>query len=362
MDDDIVLEPESVFRAVALLSLASAPLGVGAPMLDLAHPTEMCESGGRIDTSKLCTSVPVPPSRNIDSTDRLERLREPQRVDYNGWWFFAFPLNASVRVGLPLPLFLRGDDAEFGLRLGTSGVPTVTLPGIGVWHESFHNRGSGWQPYYDLRNMLILSAVHSPISACRAGWLVFARVVSRLLRLDYREADLLCAAADDYCLGPALLEATPPWEIHARIMTRYREASMILNECGNHPASSRVPIRPRILAFAWCVLRQFLLPSPSINAVPDTIAVRTNWEAMSRADVVALTIANSSHTLILRRSRPHFLALCGRAMRSALRLARAHRRVGRDWRTAFPRLTSEDFWNRYLGLRESVSDRCRAAA
>ena len=38
-------------------------------------------------------------------------------------------------IGLPAPVFIRGDDFEYGQRLARAGVPTVTLPGIAVWHD-----------------------------------------------------------------------------------------------------------------------------------------------------------------------------------------------------------------------------------
>ena len=43
------------------------------------------------------------------------------------------PRIVADTIGQPLPLFIKWDDAEFGLRAGAHGFPTVTMPGIAIW-------------------------------------------------------------------------------------------------------------------------------------------------------------------------------------------------------------------------------------
>ena len=56
---------------------------------------------------------------------------------FNGWWYCAIPAGVFREHGLPLPVFLGGDDMEYGARLFSRGVPTVSLPPVAVWHEPF---------------------------------------------------------------------------------------------------------------------------------------------------------------------------------------------------------------------------------
>ena len=37
-------------------------------------------------------------------------------VDFNGWWTCVIPRQVAEEIGQPLPLFLKWDDAEYGLR------------------------------------------------------------------------------------------------------------------------------------------------------------------------------------------------------------------------------------------------------
>ena len=119
------------------------------------------------------------------------------------------------RVGLPLPLFLRGDDLEFGCRLMRNGVPTVSLPGVAVWHEPFERKGRGWHAFYELRNQLIVGALHFPTRAARPPWPAgfFSRLLDELLAYDYYESWLLCEAAAAYLRGPMALR-NPPLSVH----------------------------------------------------------------------------------------------------------------------------------------------------
>merc|ERR1712147_100794 len=61
-------------------------------------------------------------------------------VDYNGWWMCLIPRIVADTIGQPLPLFIKWDDAEFGLRAGAHGFPTVTMPGIAIWHMAWSDK------------------------------------------------------------------------------------------------------------------------------------------------------------------------------------------------------------------------------
>ncbi len=116
MDDDAVTEPESVFRAAAFQALAREDIGVGGQMLDMLRPMEVYESGALLDPASLGVTTPIHRLHAVPQ-DSLARFLEVSYIHYNAWWFFAFPLRLVDKVGLPLPVFIRGDDVEFGYRL-----------------------------------------------------------------------------------------------------------------------------------------------------------------------------------------------------------------------------------------------------
>jgi galactofuranosylgalactofuranosylrhamnosyl-N-acetylglucosaminyl-diphospho-decaprenol beta-1,5/1,6-galactofuranosyltransferase len=349
MDDDVEVEPETVFRAVAFLSLARGGAAVGAPMLDATRPLEVAAAGSRVDLRRLWAGCPAG-RRRADTAESLGAFADPPDAHYNPWWFLAFPLRLTGRVGLPLPLFIRGDDAEWGYRLRRAGVRTITLPGTGVWHEPFDRKAGGWQPYYDFRNLLILSAVHRSLPAWRAAAHFLQRLGYRLLRLDYREAALLCDAAADFRRGPGLV-AGDPRAVHRRVVARHAVPPAETRPRDREPLlPAPAPPRSRPFLLLWCVARQLLRRSPRPGAPVDVTARATDWATLARADVAAVDGPDPGRDRVLRRSRPRFLALLARGLGEAGRLWLQYRRVARAWRAAAPKLTSDSFWRRYLRL------------
>ncbi len=359
MDDDAVTEPESVFRAVAFQSLAIEDMGVGGQMLDLLRPKEVYESGALIDPGSLGVRSPIH-RLHAEASDAMTPFLEVAYVHYNAWWFFAFPLRLVDRVGLPLPVFIRGDDVEFGYRLHQAGVTTATVPGLGIWHEPFYLKRGSWQAYYDLRNMLILTSLHFGISKQHATRSFLRRLITQLLSLNYFEAAILCEAADDYCRGPAIADAHPS-VFHQKLLDLKRElapAAVARSRClpvvaPGPPPRTRGGVRNHLLR---CLLRQFTAPSPPLAAepglvVPDEYA---RWWFLAQQDVVAAEDWHTEDHRVYRRSRESFLKIFKQGLRSALRLYRSHDRVVAEWRASTDRLTSADFWNRYLGIEPAA--------
>ncbi len=72
------------------------------------------------------------------------------------------PRQVAEELGQPLPLFIKWDDAEYGLRAAEHGYPTVTLPGAAIWHMAWSDKDDAidWQAYFHLRNRLVVAALH----------------------------------------------------------------------------------------------------------------------------------------------------------------------------------------------------------
>ncbi|WP_435018238.1 glycosyltransferase [Tundrisphaera sp. TA3] len=373
MDDDAITEPESVFRVAAFQALAREPMGVGGQMLDMLRPMEIYESGAFIDPATLGVKTPVHRLR-AESSDSLAPFLEVEHVHYNAWWFFAFPLDLVDRIGLPLPVFIRGDDAEYGYRMHRAGIPTVTVPGMGIWHEPFYLKRGGWQAYYDLRNMLVLTSIHFPMDRRHVLKVFLKRFLTQLLSHNYFEAALLVEAAVDFCAGPEILDAAPG-AVHRKLLALKRELAMgsvCRSRClplatPADPPASRAQIRKRL---ALCFWRQLTRPSPPPDAQPDHAIPDeyARWWHIGMADVVAAEDWHAEEHRIYRRSRETFRSLLMRGAKAGLMLRRDHGRVVARWREAFARLTGGAFWDRYLGIGPGEArpgrdeDRARDAA
>lgn len=366
MDDDIVLEPESVARAAAFLSLARGDVGVGGHMLDRYRPRELVESGSRFLPTKI--RIDEPSRRRVDRPDGLVSFLEPEPKHYSGWWFFAFPIAVLERAGLPMPLFLRGDDVEFGCRLLHRGIPTVALPGVAVWHEPFESKGRSWQPYYELRNLLIVGALHFPhIGTRTAARQFFSRLLDELLAYDYYESWLLCEAVAAYLRGPTILYKPDLLGHHRLADMQAKLTPKPLPRDGAPPLENERLKRVIPTTVRWqrwrLVLCNLLRASPSAEAGPQrTLRGGEQWYEVADVDVVTVDESHRSECVVLRRSRSRFVRLLLRGVWLGIRLLICHCWMARKWRAAMPTLTSQVFWKKYLNMSENVPVRASSDA
>ena len=130
LDDDVVCELEGVLRAVTFADLAKQPTLVGGQMFSLYDRSVMHAFGETLARYKWFWG-PAPHTvhghdfaqRSLRSTQWLHRRVD---VDYNGWWMCLIPTDVIRQVGLSLPMFIKWDDAEFGLRAAEAGFQTAT--------------------------------------------------------------------------------------------------------------------------------------------------------------------------------------------------------------------------------------------
>ena len=135
LDDDALVEPEGILRAVAFGDLARTPTIVGGHMLNMHMKATLHAFGERVNKYRFWWSAD-PHTLNshnfaeypLRSTRWLHRRSD---VDYNGWWMCLIPTSIVREIGLSLPIFIKWDDAEYALRAREFGYPTVSLPGSG---------------------------------------------------------------------------------------------------------------------------------------------------------------------------------------------------------------------------------------
>ena len=220
LDDDVVVEPEGLRRAVTLASLTPSPTLVGSHMLERLRPTTLWTTGEVLDPIDFSiTAANETDGYRIDLEE--ERQESVVPAAFNGWWSCLIPLEAIDKVGLSLPFFIKWDDIEFGYRTGEAGYPTITLPGAAVWHESWDTKDDvdNWTLYFTVRNRLIHAAMESsklPMSVrkkrARAVLLSVWRndIVVFLSRRMFANAEAVVRAVSDFASGVDILDEPLP--------------------------------------------------------------------------------------------------------------------------------------------------------
>lgn len=210
MDDDIEFEPEVIRRTLSLLEKSDGRTCISGQLFNIHPPHELFEAGATFAERKPFDWKVYLKSAPSEDAREWDKHSKKYPIDYGGWWYFCFPLKAVEDVGLPLSLFIRGDDVDYGRRLVDVGYRIISPEGVNVRHETFDARYGTWVYYYETRNCLILLAT----SYRFRGWaenqiwdFVEHSILKDLSRFDYGRAALKLEAIKDFLKGPKSLEA-----------------------------------------------------------------------------------------------------------------------------------------------------------
>lgn len=216
MDDDVVIEPESLFRTYTLLRCRKPEykdVFIGGAMFRLDNPKIQVESGALWNSGSIISNKH---GLNLNQVEDVLNNEVEECAEYNAWWFCCVPMHLINRNNLPLPIFIRGDDVEYGLR---NMKTLVLMNGICVWHEPFENKYSSFLHYYCIRNLLYDNALHVP-NYKQSDFLKRAirDVVREVVFYRYKHADLIMRGIDDFYKGVDFLLSTDGEKLHKEIM------------------------------------------------------------------------------------------------------------------------------------------------
>ncbi|HEX3783537.1 MAG TPA: glycosyltransferase [Pseudonocardiaceae bacterium] len=352
MDDDVLLEPETVLRMTAFANQATDPTIVGGQMLYLYHPNRLHIDAETTDLATLRPGVPVAGAlHNIDLTEKLPHRRVT--AGYNAWWSCLIPAEVTERIGLPLPMFFQWDDIEYGTRAGRHGFATVTLPGAAVWHADFAWKDwDDWARYFSLRNSLITAALHSDFDPRNISKVLGKQLATYLVSMQYGMAATLLKAVTDFLTGPDVLRdggieasaATRALRNEYPDTHRIQPADLGINDASTMPivADPGDPSMPAAV-FAKRVLYQMTGRTAGSAAI---LAKDAKWWTVSRFSSAMVTDSAQDSFRVRRYDRQVLTRLSADGARLMLRLAREGRVVREQWRTALPDLTSRENWQR----------------
>lgn len=200
MDDDIVLDSSVLERTYSLLcSLREQYLDsfLSGSMLILEHPHIQYEKTAYWDRIRL---YGIGKNKDVSQKKVLisNEIEKENKNQYGAWWYCCIPIHRIKQIGYPIPVFIKGDDIEYGIR---NHRPVLSMNGICVWHQSFLSKMTPVVNYYSDRNMLIINNF-----AENCGWITFSmavmgRVTKRILQHNLCGLAMLYLALKDYNQG-----------------------------------------------------------------------------------------------------------------------------------------------------------------
>lgn len=375
LDDDALVEPEGILRAVTFADLCRVPTIVGGHMLNMHAKSTLHAFGESVNRYRfLWGPAPRTVHQHDFAADPLRATRWLHRridVDYNGWWMCLIPTDVVRTLGLALPIFIKWDDAEFCLRAGEANIPTVSLPGAAVWHVSWADKDDAvdWQAYHHARNRTLVALLHSPYE--RGGRLLVESMMAQVkhaLSMQYTTAELRLMALEDLMSGPAHLHESLPSKLaEIRVYRSGQDDATMEKDPLAYPSVRRLkppkrgqdPTEPggtigRYVTAAAGVVRQIRPVRPTARANPEArvAAQDSKWWLLSRFDSAVVSSADGSGAAWYRRDRDRFNVIMRRSADVHRRLAADWDRLSDEYRRAAPELTSPTAWEGTWGSRE----------
>lgn len=354
-DDDIVYEPEAIFRTCTFLTCIRpeyADTFVGGAMMRLDKPYFQVESGAVWNGGRLVSLKHGLDLRETEACLYNEIEEQPQ---YNAWWFCAFPAEVASEDNLPMPIFIRGDDVEYGLR---NTKHLVLLNGICVWHEPFENKYSSALYYYIFRNRLIDNALHDMnMTAEELKRELYGYVMNEVRLYRYKNARLLLKGMRDFFRGTEWFAQQDGELIHQQIMQE-GYAMKPLSELGDGVEfdeemfqRSRTIIQPtnilhRIIANRT-VNGTYLKPKRKYNIVP---ADGVRQISIFRTEKLLNYDAASGRGFITERDVKEAKACIAQLHEMYKQIDADYEKTVRDYKMNASRFWKRSFWEKYLDL------------
>jgi galactofuranosylgalactofuranosylrhamnosyl-N-acetylglucosaminyl-diphospho-decaprenol beta-1,5/1,6-galactofuranosyltransferase len=377
-DDDVEIDPEGILRAVTFADLARKPTIVGGQMFSRYERSVLHAFAEAVAPHRWWWGkAPNTKSRhdfgrrNLRNTPWLHRRADG---DYNGWWMCLIPVRVIKELGLAIPVFIKWDDAEYGVRARDHGIPTVSLPGVACWQAPWTDKNDAldWNAYYHLRNRLVAALLHS--KEPRGGQLIpesLERQLQALLSMQYSTVALRALAIEDVLRGPA--------HMHAEIGTKlawlrefrlqYADAQEATDIETFPPARRRAPEavkenttptnRVNLLSKALSgAAHQFRSPRAGARQRPQMALPNqdTGWWVLTKLDSALVSTADGTNASWYQRDPKLFRSLGRRSVLLHWRLRRRWAALAAEYRAAAPDLTSPERWRETFAAPLSGQD------
>ena len=371
MDDDVVCEPEGIIRAVTFGDLARRPTIVGGHMFSIYSRSRLHSFGEIVQPWRFWWQTRLDGYSDWDFAARNLRsarwLHKRADVDFNGWFMCLIPRRVMEEIGLSLPLFIKWDDSEYGLRAKDAGYPTVTFPGAAVWHVPWTDKNDAvdWQAYFHHRNRFVAALLHSPYE--RGGRMVRESLnhqIKHLVSLQYSTVEIRHLALLDVLAGPHQLHEDLPTklaEVNA-FRKQFTDAQLETDRDAFPPVRRKKPPRKgkdaieipgrlsTLITAGLAPIRQLRPTRELADQYPEVelTAMDAKWYQLARYDSAVVSMNDGTSAALYKRDPRHYRELLRKTIEIHQRLHRDWPQLAQQYRDALPEVTSPAAWEKTL--------------
>lgn len=363
LDDDAVQEPDAFIRTAAIMALIKpeyAKASIAGCMLRLDRLYILHEAGALWENGAL---KQLHQGYDLRKTDEVISNEELYNIDYGAWFYACYPLSVINEKSLPLPIFVHCDDSEYGLR-NNNGV--IVMNGICVWHDANGNGKSSSMGYYDVRNGLIISALHDRDGGVKQICKNLLKLcISDCWRYRYKDAVLRCRAVEDFLRGPDYIGSLDPIAKNNELSGlgyRYEPVNNLTNDKSlisemyqiAEDKARKEQLYPQAVnrfdIIKSCItFNGLMLPAKQGIKAAD---VSTQSYTLFRVRDLILFDHGSMKGFRTKRSLFKTVSCFGFLLKAQIKLIKNYSKIKSIYKRDIYKLINIDFWNKYLELKD----------
>lgn len=361
MDDDVMIMPESLFRTFYLLRIVKDEYKdcfVSGAMFDYDIRERQYEDVGYVHKED-GSYGPLKPAFDmrsiVDIVQNENYFDKKQDSSYAGWWYCCIPVSHIEENGLPLPVFVRGDDVEFSLR---NNPGFLTLNGICIWHVGFAGKFNAAMELYQVhRNSFVIQAAGGICKDIDFYARIKTQFWKEITRFAYNNAELLIDSIDDFMKGPDWfmnLDGEQSLKEHNaknEKMVPFAQLTDYPNAGRDDPYAYR-HINKLQKLFYMMTINGHLLPGFMLRNYPEVISY--DWffvpgKNYRRKTLIAVDRKHGT-AYVRKMSRKRCFALIKRFNKVSKNYKKNHALIEKQYSDKFAQMTTEKFWKEYLGI------------
>ncbi len=349
MDDDALIEPYVVERTYSLLSMLKpewCTTIISGAMFTKENPMLQKENGGYL--GKYNEHMIYNSDIIMDNTDAIMKNESSAQKNYGGFYYCCIPTTRINKDNLPMSLFVRCDDEEFGK---SNCKQIITLNGIAIWHPNPSIDIRPYIDYYIQRNNLIISAEFEASLSSNKVCLHFIRsCMSKIARYRYEDAWYVIKGIEDYYKGFNAFINTNQERNNSEIAVWKKYKRVNINESCNksfwRPSHQLDGRRKKVL-----LVLNLLIPAIIKERVYPIYTAREDIDNLFVKRIILLD-GSTSTGYVFEKSIEKTLVLLLQIVKTVFMIKTKHPRIHYEWATNVQKLKTIRYWYRILELEK----------
>lgn len=362
MDDDVLVMTESIRRTYTLLKVVNDEYKdafISGAMLELDSMFFMCEDVGMLRENRNYQHVKpyyfINKLRDIMKSNT--KLPENKKM-FAGWWYCCIPAATIREKGYSMPLFIRGDDMEYGIRCQPK---FMTMSGICIWHVYAGKYSAPLYFYMEFRNIFIVKAATQKLEYVDVYGRWKEECMRSALTYDYEGWELLLLAIEDYMKGPKFISENHCGEILERNkklteklepLENYSDIDIYME--GLWEPDKPMTLKERALYYLTYNGQRFLpdsmMDKENVGFMKYDRDHRPGSTSFKKRIMVVNHFNSTAH--VREQDKEKFKELMRRQKKDMSAFQKNNEKIVDAYRKAYPYLVSEKFWKKYLNIQE----------